>query len=1345
MAVDRRDTLCVEIYSNIVNFIINKINLELNEENKIINWRNGQQQKFVTVGLADFQSLENKLKNGNNFEQLCINYGAECLQQFFIRRIFTLEQAEYAAQCLPEWEERCAALPYLDNLQVLEMLAVQPLSVMSVIDDISIAPEASDTNLLSKLHSSHSNNESLYQKPKSSLLNQFAIRHYTGLVQYKVEGMILKNKDYFPSELSKLINESELKFLQKIFQNKEENNEEGDEISNELSEEELNENGNNEFKIKRIKQNTQCTIVRRSMNELMRRLESCPEAFFVRCLKTNDAQKEKLFETETVLRQMRQFDMLSTVAMCRATPPNYCDCAHTTGFICRTIFGDSCTEFVQFGKNKAFLKSEQHQFLEMLRSRRLHCCAALVQKCLLGWAKRQQYARLRWATLIFQKHWRGLVERKKFKIIIRGVTRLQAIIRSHQLVIRYQWLKSLIAHFQAFINICFYNFIFYLKANCRAVLIRYQLQCLVTRAERHCAMMARLDCQMEDEGEPPALDLHENELNNIIKEKNFGSLKILKYSNEKNCMEKELNNKNIKRITNNNSNNDAFKWNKYALANFQQTKCTPKHTRTLLERSLLSHKKHLDELVSLSIWRRLLQFIGDSDVTDFASFDGRNSKNNKSSSLPIMAKLKALYCQDFSDDEINYIKANILNYQTFQENGYILKKSIKIAKNILIGEFNWTAFDKAKFIVSVGIYRNELRDEIYSQICKQINCNPSPLSARRGWILMALCSSAFSPTNRLLPYLRNFVNSNAPNIFWQRYIAKQMSRTIKCGARREPCLKAEFAFICSIDNLNNSGLFVQINLPNEEIVDIPIHSQTTIADVFQFLTEKINLNESFGFGLFLSTGQNIRSLVVGGERLMDALALIEEQNDFYWKLYLRKELFLPLENNSDELFVDLSYRQIIKGLHYGEYQCNKEEDLALLAAQQYFVSINGKSTEIDISELEDNLSEYLPLNILKQNEDVNEKRREEINEEEEECQKWIQLILHAFRKKILNNGETLPPSVKQIKCDVLKFAAKHWPLNFSRFFEVYKFSGPPLPVNQLTMAVNSRGISLLDARCCDIQNQNKQQILFEIEFIELANIGYGRSKHEGADAIFISLLNGDRYTFQSPLARELSHLLSHILKSLHQNSIYAIALKDYNHCTVQHKMQTSENSVLSLLKGDLLILSSPLNKYLNNEEGKNEEENYLIDNVENTRSKMCGRVPLHSINILACTEKPAKEKLNNLLSSRKIIEQEIINTIESKQNNDLFEYPTFYTAAVDPFGMPLICGPFPQPHTLERFSSTNFRLPEDGNRPSDVFGAYNGGGSPEPELWRHSFEPLRAPLLKRISEQGNEAIAREVN
>ncbi|KAF7637838.1 Unconventional myosin heavy chain 6 [Meloidogyne graminicola] len=965
--------------------------------------------------------------------------------------------------------------------------------------------------------------------------------------------------------------------------------------------------------------------LRMSMNELMRRLESCPEAFFVRCLKTNDAQKEKLFETETVLRQMRQFDMISTVAMCRACfpihmeyinfvrryrplmpgipSPLYCDCIQTTIFICQTIFGDSCKEFVQFGKNKAFLKSEQHQFLEMLRSRRLNCCAALVKKYLLGWTKRRQYARLRWATLIFQKHWRGF-------------TRLQALIRSHQLVIRYQWLKSIIAHFQA---------------NCRASLLRYQLQCLVTRAERHCAMMARLDYQMESEGEPPALELHKNEFINIIKERNFGSIKILNCLNDKNYKETKINDK-----------NNSFNWAKYALANFQQTKNTPKHTRTLLEHSLLAHKKPLDELVSMSIWRRLLQLIGDNDASDCAAFEGNNLKINlNKNSTPILSKLKSLYSFDFSDDEINFIKAHLLNFQTYQENCLILKKSIKIAKNILLGEANWSAFEKIKFIISVGIYRPSLRDEIYSQICKQINYNPSFDSSFRCWILLAICSSSFSPTSKLIPYLINFINLNSPNILLKNFINKQLNKTIKYGSRREPCLKAEFAFICSINNNlnNNSKLFIQINLPNEQIIDIPIHSQITISNVFQLLIEKICLKEFFGFGLFISIGkQNIRSLVIGDERLLDVLSLIEEQNNdnnINWKLYLRKELFLPLENDSDELAIELCYQQIIKGIKFGEYKCYKEEDLALLAAQQYFILNNKKSKEIDICELEDNLYEYLPLNVLKQNEDENLslKNIEEI--EKEECQKWVQLILHAYRKKILNNNNNNNdliqyPNIKQIKYSIIKFASLQWPLNFSRFFELYKFSGPPLPVNQITIAVNSQGIILLDSNNYNKQNnQEKQQILFKIEFIELLNIGYGKSKHEGADAIFINLLNGDRYTFQSSLAKELSYLLTNILQS------------------------------------DLLILSSPYFNNLNNN-NNNELELNFIENVENNRTKIKGKVPFNFIHILAY-----------------------------------------------------------------------------GNITSNVFGAYTLNGNKEPELWRHSFEPLRGPLLKRINELGNEIIIKE--
>ena len=77
--------------------------------------------------------------------------------------------------------------------------------------------------------------------------------------------MLLKNRDNFPSDLQKLINLSELKFLQKIFQKEEENNNFDDNgQNNEFCGNEEKENGNIEFKeIKGIKQNTQCTIIRR--------------------------------------------------------------------------------------------------------------------------------------------------------------------------------------------------------------------------------------------------------------------------------------------------------------------------------------------------------------------------------------------------------------------------------------------------------------------------------------------------------------------------------------------------------------------------------------------------------------------------------------------------------------------------------------------------------------------------------------------------------------------------------------------------------------------------------------------------------------------------------------------------------------------------------------------------------------------------------------------------------------------------------------------------------------------------------------------------------------------------
>ena len=181
-----RDALSMLLYSRMFDWIVKRMNESIN---------NPSQAKY-TIGVLDiygFESFEN-----NSFEQFCINYANEKLQQQYNQHIFKLSQQEYVREKI-NW----SMLQFNDNQACLDLIENSPMSILKILDEECSFPKSNEQTFAEKLYKNHTNNQ-YFSKPRFSN-TAFTINHYADAVTYDTTHFLNKNKDYIvPEQLEAL-------------------------------------------------------------------------------------------------------------------------------------------------------------------------------------------------------------------------------------------------------------------------------------------------------------------------------------------------------------------------------------------------------------------------------------------------------------------------------------------------------------------------------------------------------------------------------------------------------------------------------------------------------------------------------------------------------------------------------------------------------------------------------------------------------------------------------------------------------------------------------------------------------------------------------------------------------------------------------------------------------------------------------------------------------------------------------------------------------------------------------------------------------------------------------------
>ncbi|XP_037837694.1 myosin-7 isoform X1 [Kryptolebias marmoratus] len=266
-----------------------------------------KQPRQYFIGVLDIAGFE--IFDFNTFEQLCINFTNEKLQQFFNHHMFVLEQEEYKKEGI-EW----TFIDFGMDLQACIDLIEKPMGIMSILEEECMFPKATDSTFKAKLYDNHLGKSSNFQKPrivKGKPEAHFALVHYAGTVDYNINNWLVKNKDPLNETVVALYQKSTLKLLATLFAN----------YAGADSAESGKGGKGGGSKKKGSSFQTVSALHRENLNKLMTNLRST-HPHFVRCIIPNETKTPGAMENPLVMHQLRCNGVLEGIRICRKGFPN---------------------------------------------------------------------------------------------------------------------------------------------------------------------------------------------------------------------------------------------------------------------------------------------------------------------------------------------------------------------------------------------------------------------------------------------------------------------------------------------------------------------------------------------------------------------------------------------------------------------------------------------------------------------------------------------------------------------------------------------------------------------------------------------------------------------------------------------------------------------------------------------------------------------------------------------------------------------------------------------------------------------------------------------------------------